>query len=197
VWPTTRDISQRAEPDVRPLGHAVSTFIAEKTRRLTIPLTGDVPLQHLMCPIHSAGRWRPSHPTGGGPIHCQTVRPCYEVHCAPLSSHERCQGSFPCTPMLRRSWILGCKKITLGTNVSRSKYYIRYVPGPTCWSSVPLYVPPLSYKRGGMLRYRGGTDSLRLKLTSNTIHSGVGYYALAARTTLNPCVFLCVHPPNL
>jgi hypothetical protein len=25
----------------------------------------------------------------------------------------------------------------------------------------------------------------------NTAHSGVGYYAPAARTTLNPCVFLC------
>jgi hypothetical protein len=97
--------------------------------------------------------------------------------------------------MLRRSRILGRKKITLGTNVSRSKYYIRYIPGPTCRGSVLLYVPPLSYKRGGMLRYRGGTDSLRLKLTSNKIHSGVGYYAPVARTTLNPCMFLCVHPP--
>jgi hypothetical protein len=28
-------------------------------------------------------------------------------------------------------------------------------------------------------------------LKVNTSHSGVGYYALAARTTLNPCVFLC------
>jgi hypothetical protein len=28
------------------------------------------------------------------------------------------------------------------------------------------------------------------KLTSNTFHSGVGYYAPAARTTINPCVFL-------
>jgi hypothetical protein len=28
------------------------------------------------------------------------------------------------------------------------------------------------------------------KLTSNTSHSGVGYYAPAARTTLTPCVFL-------
>jgi hypothetical protein len=28
------------------------------------------------------------------------------------------------------------------------------------------------------------------KLTSNTSHSGVGCYAPAARTTLNPCVFL-------
>jgi hypothetical protein len=31
-------------------------------------------------------------------------------------------------------------------------------------------------------------------LKLNTAHSGVGYYALAARTTLNPCVFLCSSP---
>jgi hypothetical protein len=41
-----RDVSQRAEPDVRSLGRAVYAFIAEKTRRLSIPLTDDVPSQH-------------------------------------------------------------------------------------------------------------------------------------------------------
>jgi hypothetical protein len=57
---------------------------------------------------------------------------------------------------------------------------------------------PFSYKRGGMRRYK--TSSIfglrpkfiqTLKLSSNTTHSGVGYYAPAARTTLNSCVFLC------
>jgi hypothetical protein len=66
--PIARDVSQRAEPDVRPLGRAVSAFIAEKTRRLTIPLTGDVPHEHLMCHVHSAGRRRPCHPAGGVPF---------------------------------------------------------------------------------------------------------------------------------
>jgi hypothetical protein len=33
------------------------------------------------------------------------------------------------------------------------------------------------------------------KLPSNTSHSGVGYYAPAARTTLNPRVLSCVDPP--
>jgi hypothetical protein len=32
------------------------------------------------------------------------------------------------------------------------------------------------------------------KLSSNTTHSGVGYYAPAARTTLNPYVFLSSSP---
>jgi hypothetical protein len=36
TWPTARDVSQRAEPDVRPLGCAASTFIADKPRRLSI-----------------------------------------------------------------------------------------------------------------------------------------------------------------
>jgi hypothetical protein len=43
----------------------VSTFIAEKTRRLTIPLIGDVPPQHLMCPVYSTGKRCPGHPAGG------------------------------------------------------------------------------------------------------------------------------------
>jgi hypothetical protein len=56
TWLTARDVSQWAEPDVRPLGRAASTFIADKVRRLSIPLAGDVPPQHLMSPVHSTGR---------------------------------------------------------------------------------------------------------------------------------------------
>jgi hypothetical protein len=77
MWPTARDVSQRAKPDVRPLGR---TFIAEEARRLSswqvmcrlsikyalsTPLTSDVPPQHLMCPVHSADVQRPGHPAGG------------------------------------------------------------------------------------------------------------------------------------
>jgi hypothetical protein len=78
TWPTARDVSLRAEPDVRPLGHAASAFIAEKTRRLSIPLTADVPLQHLMCPVYSAGRRRPGYPAGSMPIYSRwlTIRLC-------------------------------------------------------------------------------------------------------------------------
>jgi hypothetical protein len=80
TWPTARDVNQRAEPDVRPLGR---TFIAEEVRclsswqvmcRLSIkyamstPLTSDVPPQHLMCPVHSADGRRPGHPASGVPV---------------------------------------------------------------------------------------------------------------------------------
>jgi hypothetical protein len=49
---------------------------------------------------------------------------------------------------------------------------------------------PFSYKRGGMQRYKEKTSFThsQAQLSSNTSHSGVGYYAPAARTTLNPCV---------
>jgi hypothetical protein len=58
---------------------------------------------------------------------------------------------------------------------------------------------PISYKRGACNVTKGVpqthldlaqahkfTQALKL----NTSHSGVGYYAPAVRTTLNPCVFL-------
>jgi hypothetical protein len=90
----------------------------------------------------------------------------------------------------------GREKIALVANICSSKSYIRYVPGPICQGSVPLRMPPFNYKRGGMQRYKdrahlGPSDSRQRKLSGNTSHSGVRYYALAARTTLNPCVFLC------
>jgi hypothetical protein len=57
---------------------------------------------------------------------------------------------------------------------------------------------PLSYKRGGMQRYNTSSrrqnldrDSQLSSFHSNPTHSGVGYYAPAARTTLNPRVFMC------
>jgi hypothetical protein len=55
-WHGARDVSQRAEPDVRPPGYAASAFIAGKARRLSIPLAGGVPPPHLMSPVHSADR---------------------------------------------------------------------------------------------------------------------------------------------
>jgi hypothetical protein len=68
----------------------------------------------------------------------------------------RGQGNFPYTPILRALRISGRKEIALTTSISCSMYYICYVPGPACRGSVPLYVPPLSYKRGGTQRYKAG-----------------------------------------
>jgi hypothetical protein len=56
MWHGARDVSQRAEPDIRPLGRAAFAFIADKARRLSIPMAGDVSSWHLMSPVHSTGR---------------------------------------------------------------------------------------------------------------------------------------------
>jgi hypothetical protein len=195
TWLVARDISQQAEPDVRPLGRVVSAFIAEKTRRLSTLLTGDVPPQHLMRPVHSAGRRHQGHPVDGAPVQSIVKQcACAARRTVLIIPYTR---SFLCTSMLRRSQTSGRKKIAPAANISSSKYYICYVPGPTCRGSVPLYMPPLSYKRGGMQRYKGGSlrpsleaDSQRSSFHSNPTHSGVGYYAPAARTTLNPRAFM-------
>jgi hypothetical protein len=87
--PTMHDVSMRDGPDVRPLGHAALAFIVERTRRLTTPLTGDVTLQHLMCPVRSAGRRRPSHPAGGvsGYSSWPIAHLRHGMHCTHHDSH--------------------------------------------------------------------------------------------------------------
>jgi hypothetical protein len=74
---------------VRALGRAASTFIAERTRRLSTLLTDDVPLRHLLRPVHSAGRRRQGHPAEGAPVKfvAETMRSCCAVHC----THPLCE----------------------------------------------------------------------------------------------------------
>jgi hypothetical protein len=151
------DVSQRAEPDVWPLGRAVSTFITERTRCLSTLLTGDVPPQHLLRSVHSAGKRRQGHPADGVPVQ-SIVKQCARAARRTVSIIPYTR-SFPCTVTIRRSRMLGHKKIAPAANISSSRYYLRYVSGPTCLGPVPLYIPPpFSYKRGGMQRYN--TSSL-------------------------------------
>jgi hypothetical protein len=81
TWPIARDISQRAEPDVRPLGHAASAFNVDKTRCLSIPLTDDVTPQHLMCHVHSAGKRRPGHPVDRVPVQSVVKQYAHATRC--------------------------------------------------------------------------------------------------------------------
>jgi hypothetical protein len=122
----------------------------------------------------------------------RTAHPCQAVHCVIPSTR-----SFPSTPKIHKSRTTGHKGIALAANIFYSpKCYILYVHGPTCRGPVPLCMPPSAIKGEacGVTHIRNIRTHLRLassyKLTSNTSHSAVGYYALAARTTLNPCVFL-------
>jgi hypothetical protein len=140
AWHLARDISQRAEPDVRPLGHAVSACIAKRTRRQTTLLRGDVPPQHLMRPVHSTGRRRQGHSTDSVPIQ-SAVKQCARAARRTVSIIPYTR-SFPCTSWLRKSRMSGRKKIAPAANIGSSKYCIHYVSGPTCRGSVPLCMPP-------------------------------------------------------
>jgi hypothetical protein len=172
----TWEVLSQAEPNVRPLGRAVSTFIAERTRRLSTLLTGDVPPQHLMRLVHSAGRQRQGHTADGAPIQ-SIVKQCARAARRTVSIIPYTR-SFSCTPMLCRSRMSGFKKIAPATNISSSKYNIRCVPGPTCRGSVPLYMPPLAIKREACNVKGGGSflSSLdRNSQASTTIQHTVEY----------------------
>jgi hypothetical protein len=154
-----------------------------------------VPSQHLMRPVHSAGRRRQSHPADGAAVR-SVVRQCVHAMRRTVLTLPYTR-SFPYTPRIRRSRVSGHEKIAPAANVCSSKCYILYVPGPTCRGSVPLYMPPLAIKweaRDVIRQIQSRltqTLTSSYKLSSNTSHSGVGCYAPAARTILNPCVFLC------
>jgi hypothetical protein len=96
AWHLARDISKRTEPNVRPLGRAVSAFIEERTRRLSTLLTGDVPPQHLMRPIHSASRRSQGHPADG--MHVQSAVKQYARAARRTVSIIPCARSFHSNP---------------------------------------------------------------------------------------------------
>jgi hypothetical protein len=97
------------------------------------------------------------------------VRPCQAAHCVIPSIR-----SFPCTPKIHRSWTIGHKGIAPAANIYSPKCYILYVPGPTFQGSVPLCMPPFSYKRGGMRRYKtnSGSDSQYITQWSRVLRPG-------------------------
>jgi hypothetical protein len=58
------DISYRAKPDVKLCRLCI---YGGKDAPPATALTGDVPSQHLLCPVPSVGRRRQGHPAGGVP----------------------------------------------------------------------------------------------------------------------------------
>jgi hypothetical protein len=139
-----RDISRRAKPDVRPLKpRGLCIYCGEDAPPATI-LTDDVPSQHLMCHVHSAGRRRKGHPADGAPVQSVVKQCACAVRCTVLTiPYTR---SFPYTPRIRRSRMSGSEKISPAANICNYKCYIRYVPGPICQGSAPLCMPPSAIK---------------------------------------------------
>jgi hypothetical protein len=156
TWPTARDVSQRAEPHVRPLGRAVAAFIADKACRLSIRLAGDVPPRHLMSPVHSTGRrcaasafnvpcplrWqaatRPSRRRRAYPFHWQAVRPCSGVHCA----HHHTRVTEEAAHDINTICTTDIMETGDRPGVTALVTSLHFAPGPTCRGLVSLYVPP-------------------------------------------------------
>jgi hypothetical protein len=148
------------------------------------------------CPFRWQAAPGPPYKRRTCPVRCRNSAPV--LRGALYSSLIR--EASPCMPRIYKSWVSGRKKIAPAASISS---YIRYVPGPTCRSSYiqqqySCTCPPLAIK-GEACDVTTQAQSLgldpshprQLKLSSNITHNGVGYYAPAARTTLNSCVFLC------
>jgi hypothetical protein len=109
TWLVARDISQRAEPDARPIRLCSLCIYCGEDAPPTTTLTGDAPSQHLMCPVQSSGRRRQGQPADGAPD--QSVGEqcaCTERRTTLIIPSTK---RFPCTPRIRRSRASGHKKI--------------------------------------------------------------------------------------
>jgi hypothetical protein len=154
-------------PNVRPITLCSLCIYCGEDAPPATTLTGDVPSQHLMCPIQSTGRQRQGHPADGAPV--QSV----DKQCARAERRTvlviPSMRSLPCTLKTHRSRMSRHKKIAPAANVCSPKCYILYVPGPTYRGSGPLCMPPFSYKRGGMRRYK--TDPILGSLRHSRVHT--------------------------
>jgi hypothetical protein len=132
------DISYRAEPNVKSCSPCI--YWGEDASPATM-LTGDVPSQHLMCPVPSAGRRCQGHPAGGAPAGSAGEQ--YDrarQHTVLIISSTR---SFPCTSRIRRSRAPGHKKIVSATDISRLQALYSLCPwahmsGPSPFVHAPL-----------------------------------------------------------
>jgi hypothetical protein len=149
AWPSTsrsggdplllaHEISYRAKPDVKSCSPCI--YRGKNTPPATA-LTGDVPSQHLMCPVPSTGRRRQGYPAGdvsAGSAGKQCVRA--ERRAILILPSTR---SFPCTPRIRGSRVSGHKKIVSATDISRLQALYSLCPwahmsGPSALVHAPL-----------------------------------------------------------
>jgi hypothetical protein len=142
---------------------------------MSIPLAGgDLSIQQAACL---------SIPLAGSMPYCHVH---YAHHCSYIPRKQS-----PRINTARAAGIMAPGDCTGTACISCSRCSFRYVPVPTCQGSTSLYVPPLNYKREGTRRYKASHLDAAQTLILNTTHRGVGYYAPAARTTLNPRVHSC------
>jgi hypothetical protein len=154
-----------------------------------------VPSRHLMRPVHSTGRQRQS-PLADGTAVRSVVKQCVRAMRRTMLTLPYTR-SFPYTSRIRRSRVSGHEKIAPAENVLAPSAIFFMSLGPHVGAQYLCACPPSAIKGEacdvtGQIQSRlTQTLTNSYKLSSNTSHSGVGCYAPAARTTLNPCVFLC------
>jgi hypothetical protein len=128
-----------------------------------------------MCPIHSAGRrraasafnepslyssggQRPGHHAGGEPV--QSIGR-WRVHTAACSALMMARA-LPRKQPREVNTVSGTDITTLGDrpDVTGVSYFPPFCPWLICQGPVPLYVPPLVYKREGTRRYKADPHRL-------------------------------------
>jgi hypothetical protein len=147
-----------------------------------------------MRPIPSAGRRCQGHPAGGAPVGSAGEQyDCAMQHTVLNIPPTR---SFLYTPRIRRSWASGTRRLSRQQALVAPNAIFFMFLGPHVRAQSLCACPPSAIK--GEACNVTHTRNLRLassyNLSSNTTHSGVGYYAPAARTTLNHRVFLSSSP---
>jgi hypothetical protein len=144
VWLVAHDISQRAEPDVRPLKpRSLCIYCGEDAPPATT-LKGDMPSQHLMCPVHSAGRWRQGHPANSTPVQSVVKQCAHAVWRTVLVIPST--RSFPCTPRICRSRMSSIRRLPQQrTVVAPSAIFIMSL-GPHVGAQYLCACPPPAIK---------------------------------------------------
>jgi hypothetical protein len=141
-----------------------------------------------------AGRRHQGHPAGGAPAGSTGKQyACAERHAILIFSSAR---SLLCMPRIRRSRASRKRRLSRQQTLEDPSTIFFMFLGAHVGAQCLCACPPSAIK--GEACDVTHTRNLRLassyKLSSNTSHSGVGYYAPAARTTLNPYVFLSSSP---
>jgi hypothetical protein len=106
-----RDISQRAEPDVRPIEPRSPCIYCGEHALPATTLMGDVPSQHLMRHVQSAGRRRQGHPADDAHVQSVNKQCARAKRCTVLFTPST--RNLPCSPRMHRSRMSGHKKIAL------------------------------------------------------------------------------------
>jgi hypothetical protein len=147
-----------------------------------------------MRPVPSAGRRCQGHPADSAPAGSAGEQyACAEQRAILIFSSAR---NLLGTLGIRRSRASGKRRLSRQQILEDPSTIFFMSLGPHVEAQSLCACPPSAIK--GEACDVTHTRNLRLassyKLSSNTPHSGVGYYAPTARTTLNPCVFLCSSP---